>query len=473
MNKIDLKAVEDAVLAKGLPANEDAERYSLGSILLGGIELFDKVDLKPEDFSLEKNRRIYARMLDLRDRGVAVDRITLAEELMRQGQLESVDGLSYLISLDDGLPEIANLGAYVEIVREKSRLRQIIHTSQSAINQALLAEAKAEDIAASTGKTLDAISTGPGDDSGKTAQQVVEEYRGGISAFLDPSQRKSGLPTGLNKVDEMLGGGLQQGELVIIAARPSCGKSAIALNIAQNLCLREYDPLRVDFFSLEMSGSSLITRMMCARAQMDQHKFRGGYVGKDDRLRLQKSLNDVMESRLRIHDDSVKTLGGLMKSMKRAVKEGSSLLILDYLQLVTTGRRTDNRNQELSEICRTLKLFNLDSGVPMAALSQIGRSSERRGGNMKPQLGDLKDSGAIEETGNVVIALHREELYSKGREDNRGKAEALILKNRDGPTGTVNLRFIHAWSQFVNASENVRDEDQRPADEPEPMPMEF
>lgn len=464
----------DLALLKGLPCNLDAEKYSLGSILLGGIELFDKVDLKIEDFSLEKHRRIYGRMLDLRDRAIPVDRVTLAEELARQGQLESVDGLSYLISLDEGLPEIANLEAYVGIVREKSRLRQIIYASQSAITQALLAEAKAEDISASTGKTLDEISTGPGDDSGKTAQQVVEEYRGGISAFLDPSQRKSGLPTGMTKIDEMLGGGLQQGEVVIVAARPSVGKSAWALNVAQNLCLREHEPLRVDFFSLEMSGASLITRMMCARAQMDQHKFRGGFVNKDDRRRLQRSLNDVMESQLRIHDDSVKTLAGLMKSMKRAVKEGSSLLILDYLQLVTTGRRTDNRNQELSEICRTLKLFNLDSGVPIAALSQIGRSSERRGGTMKPQLGDLKDSGAIEETGNVVIALHREELYSKGREDNRGKAEALILKNRDGPTGTVNLRFIHAWSQFVNAADDVRDEDPRPPDDgPEPSPMEF
>lgn len=462
--------IPDPAFDKGMPVNVDAERYTLGSILLGHEKALDLIEtLKPEDYSLHAHQLIFARILDIRGRGGLPDRVMVAEELQKHGQLLTVGGLTGLVELDEGLPEIANIAGYFGIVREKSALRQEIYTLQAGLNRAMLGESSAEEIATSVSRSLEEIGTGPDSDGGKSAQQVVEEFRGGISSFLDPSQRKGGLPTGMFKIDEMLGGGIQDGEMVVVAARPSCGKSAWALNVAQNTCLNPNGPQRVDFFSLEMSAASLVTRLMCAHGRVDQHRFRAGYLSKDDRYRMQTALGEIMECPLRIHDDFAKTLPGLIRRMRRAIKEGSKLLILDYVQLATTGNRSESRNQELTEICRTLKLLNLDYGTPIMVLSQIGRSAERRGGAMEPQLGDMKDTGAIEETANVVIALHRPELYSRNREDNKGAAKAFILKNRDGPCGSVNLRFIHAYAQFVSATDDMPlNEDGSPSEEPPP-----
>jgi len=442
----------DLTFERGLPADAEAERLCLGSILLGQEQA---LDLSAEEFSLEKHRRIFLRILDLRDRNQPIDRVTVAGELMRQGQLESVDGLTYLASLTQDLPELSNVTGYMEIVREKARLRKIIFASQRTIDRALIAMEPADEIAASVTHSLEEVVSRPSDDSAKTAQQIVEGYPGGIGAFLDPTLRKHGLPTGLSKLDEMLAGGLHDGELIVLAARPRAGKSALALNIAHHLCLRENDPVRVDFFSLEMSAASLITRMMCAEAKVDSHKFRSGFVGRDERCRLQVGLNAIMESPLRIHDDT-KTLGPMLSDMRRAIKEGTRLIILDYLQLVQTGERDDQmgRAQQLAKILRALKLMNLKYGVPQLVLSQIGRSSEKRGGSMEPQLGDLKDSGAIEETGNVVLIVHRPELYSS-KDEHKGTAKVIVAKARDGDTGFVNLRFIGAWTQFITPTDDI------------------
>lgn len=452
------KTLMDLAYEKGLPANLDAERFVLGSVLLNDI-VYDQVAeaLEPDDFSLEKHRRILARMKDLHDRSERIDRVTIANELVRQGQLESVDGLGYIVSLDDGLPEVANVESYIRIVKEKASIRKIIFHSQRTISNALQGEFSAAELASEQRSFADKIQVGAESDKddGKTPESIILNFPGGTSAFLDPTLRKRGLATGFRKLDEMLGGGLQDGELIILAARPAVGKSACAVNICQYISLHPQHPERTDIFSLEMSGESLITRMLCAAARVDQHKFRAGFLNSQERGALQRALFKITESPLRIHDDFKKTLPGLVRRIRHAHKNGSKLIAIDYVQLMVTGGRTENRNLEIGEIGRALKLTALELQIPILLLSQIGRSAEKRGGNMRPQLSDLKDSGTLEENADTVLALHRSELYSKDRDDLRGLADLDILKQRQGPCSRVPLRFVGAWTSFENRAEDT------------------
>jgi replicative DNA helicase len=463
-------AAKDLAYEKGLPANPDAERFCLGSVLLND-SVYDQVAeaLELDDWSLEKHRRIFGRMKDLHDRGERIDRVTMANELARQGQLESVDGLGYLVSLDDGLPEIANIGSYIRIVKEKAALRKIIFHSQRTINNALQGEFTSDELAAEQLSFADKVRSGAErSEDGRTPESIVLEFPGGISAFLDPTLRKRGLPTGFRRLDDMLGGGLQNGEMIILAARPTVGKSACCLNICQHVVMHPRTPQRADIFSLEMSGESLITRMLCAAARVDQHKFRAGFLNKDERGALQNALYRITTAPLRIHDDFKKTLPALVRRIRHAHKEGSKLIAIDYVQLMVTGSRAENRNLEIGEIGRTLKLIALELQIPVLLLSQIARSAERRGGDQRPQLSDLKDSGTLEEHADTVLSLYREELVKRDRDDNRGLADLDILKQRNGPTGRVPLRFIGQWTSFENRAQDA-DFPEEPG-EPPPTP---
>src|SRR5579885_2794327 len=255
-------ATQDLGFAKGLSSNVDAERYVLGSVLMNdSVYLQVAGSLDSDDFSLEKHRRIFARMKDLYDRGERIDRVTLADELMKAGQLESVDGLSYLISLDDGLPEIANLESYIRIVKDKSVLRKLIFSAQSLIDRCLIGEEEPDEILASAEESLLKLGEARSKEKLQTPAAVISAFPGGIGAFLDPSQRISGLSTGFKRFDEMTGG-LHGGELIILAARPSLGKTALALNMAWHVAAKSLQPVAI--FSLEMSQESLLTRMLCA-----------------------------------------------------------------------------------------------------------------------------------------------------------------------------------------------------------------
>ncbi len=297
-----MMASPDLALEKGLPANPDAERFVLGSILLNdSVYLQVAGVLDVDDFSLEKHRRIFLRMRDLYDRGQHIDRVTLADELMKQGQLESVDGLSYLISLDEGLPALANLDGYVRIVKDKSTLRKLIFNAQAVINRCLIGEEEPEAILASTEETLLKLGESRTKDQLSSPAAIIEKFPGGVGAFLDPSQRVRGLSTGFAKFDEMTGG-LNGGELFILAARPSMGKTALALNIAQHVASHPRMRKSVAVFSLEMSSSSLLTRLLCSAARVDQHKYRAGFLNQEERRKLQVALADLTEAPLFIDD---------------------------------------------------------------------------------------------------------------------------------------------------------------------------
>src|SRR5579864_4389759 len=451
-----MAAAPDIALEKGLPANLDAERFVLGAIMMDDA-LYIQVAgaLEASDFSLEKHSRIFLRMGELFERGERIDRVTVANELMKQNQLESVDGVSYLVSLDDGLPVLSNLESYVRIVKDKATLRRIIFTSQELINRCILAEDEPDQILASAEENLLKLGEARAQDALVSPKQILDDFEGGINAFLDPSKRIKGLSTGFLRLDEMTGG-LHEGELVILAARPSMGKTALALNIAQHVAMRPEQKQPVAVFSLEMSRESLLTRMICATARVDQQKFRAGYLNQDERRRLSKTATELVQAPLFIDDTSGTHMMDIHAKLRRLKAEhGLSLVIIDYLQLMSGRGRYEKRNQELSTISRGLKLLAKDLRVPMLVLSQLNRAPEIRQGDHRPQLSDLRESGSIEQDADLVAFIFREEVYKPEREDLRGLAELLVAKQRNGPTGKVNLVFLREFTKFENRTNDL------------------
>jgi replicative DNA helicase len=441
-------------LEKGLPCNLDAERFVLGSILMDDSYFIQVAGtLEGEDFSLEKHRRIFQRMGELNNRGERIDRVTLANELLRYNELESCDGLSYLVSLDDGLPRIFNLDSYVRIVKDKSILRRIIFTSQHLMNRCLAGEEDPQQILAGAEESLLKLGDSQAKAGLTSPAQVIQEYQGGLNAFLDPSKRIKGISTGYTKLDEMTGG-LHGGEVIILAARPSMGKTALALNIAQHVATRLNETVAV--FSLEMSKESLLTRLLCASARVDSQRFRAGYLNQDERRKLQTAAAQLVEAPLFIDDTAGASLMEMHAGLRRLQQQRKlGLVVVDYLQLMSGRGRFENRNQEISTISRGMKLLAKELNVPMLVLSQLSRAPETRQGDHRPQLSDLRESGSIEQDADLVAFIFREEVYKRDREDLRGMAELLVSKQRNGPIGKVDLVFLHHLTKFENRAEDL------------------
>jgi replicative DNA helicase len=457
-------ATADLALERGLPVNLDAERFVLGSVLMEDA-LFVQVAgaLQAEDFSLEKHRRIYSRMAELQERGEKIDRITVAEELMKHNQLESCDGLGYLVSLDDGLPHISNLDAYVRIVKDKATLRRIIFASQKLIDRCVLGAEEPEEILAGAEETLLNLSQYRGNAGLLTPEEVIEE-QGGVNAFLDPARRLKGLSTGYVKLDEMTGG-LRGGDLIILAARPAMGKTALALNIAQHVALGRHKQT-VAVFSLEMSKESLLIRMLCTAARVDGQRFRAGFLNAEERRRLQAAAHQLVDAPLFLDDTAAANLMDMHAKLRRLKAEhGLGLVVLDYLQLMSGRGKSENRNQEISALTRGLKMLAKELNVPLMVLSQLSRAPEMRQGDRRPQLSDLRDSGSIEQDADMVVFIFREEVYKPEREDLKGLAELLIAKQRNGPTGLVNLVFLKQFTKFENRMSELGGEEEPAAPE--------
>ena len=451
-------ATRDLLIEQSLPVNLDAERFVLGAIMTDETA-FAQVGgkISEDDFSLEKHKVIFRRMCDLDDRGEKIDRVTLANELMKHGELQSVNGLSYLVSLDDGLPQIQNLDSYVTIVREKSLLRRIIRVSQGVINRCITGVEDASDVLAAAEEAL----IGLGDVQARAAlsnpAQIIDEFEGGINAFLDTSKRIKGIGTGFLKLDEMTGG-LREGELVIVAARPAMGKTAFALNIAQHVATNPRNPKTVAVFSLEMSKESLLTRMLCAAARVDQSKFRAGYLNQEERTRLQEAAVEMYHAPLFIDDTAGTNLMDIHAKLRRLKAEhGLGLVIIDYLQLMQ-GPKRENRVQEVSALSRGVKLMSKELRVPFLVLSQLSRASETRQGDHRPILSDLRESGSIEQDADVVMFIFREEVYRPEKESLKGIAEILMAKQRNGPTGRLKLAFLNKFTKFENLAVDTGDD---------------
>ena len=461
-------AARDIALDKALPDNLDAERFVLGAILSSENAFLQVAGaLTADDFSLEKHKRIFLRMMDLQERGEKIDRVTLANELMRQGQLQSVDGLSYLVSLDDGLPRLHNLDSYVRIVREKSLLRRIITVSQDTINRCLTSEEEGSQILGAVEDAFMRLGDVETTNALSTPAQIIGEYEGGINAFLDTSKRIKGISTGYLKFDEMTGG-LREGELIILAARPAMGKTALALNIAQHVATNPSNPKAVAVFSLEMSKESLLTRMLCASARVDQQRFRAGYLNGDERRALQEAMYQMVESPLYIDDTAGTNLMDVHSKLRRL--QGTSehelgLVVIDYLQLMQGRGRFENRVQEISSLSRGFKLMSKELRVPFLVLSQLSRAPETRPGDHRPMLSDLRESGSIEQDADMVGFIFREEVYRPDKESLKGLAELILAKQRNGPTGRIKLAYLNRFTKFENLASDTGDDDGAPFDE--------
>lgn len=447
-------------LDKGLPTSFEAEQFVLGTILFDD-SLFPQVagQLGEDDFCTEKHRRIFLRMGELNARGVTIEDLTLVEELLKNDQLESCDGVSYIASLTEGLPRLASIDHYVKIVKDKSILRQLIHTANNIISQCVEGGQEVDDLLAEAESSILKVGDAQLRSGLWNPRQIVESFSGGVRAFLDPSKRIRGLSTPFIKFDEMTAG-LHSGELIVIAARPAMGKTALALNIAQYVATDMPDkpgkPVAV--FSLEMSKESLLTRLLCATAKVDSHRFRGGYLNQHERKQLNKALNQLVGCKLHIDDSaSTNVLDISAKCRRLQAEHGLALVIVDYLQLLTAKGRADNRTQEISAMTRALKLLSKDLGVPVIVLSQLSRAPEQRPGDHRPVLSDLRESGSIEQDADMVAFIFREEVYKPDREDLQGRAELIISKQRNGPTGKIKLAFLNKFVKFENLAEDVGD----------------
>jgi replicative DNA helicase len=446
-------------LDAGLPANIDAEKTILGAILLDNAAHSEAAErLEPDDFSLDSHKRIFLRMSELMNEQRAVDIVTLSNELARAKEIESIGGVAYLASLTEGLPMRPVIEDYIRIVKDKSLLRKLMLICSAAI-------ARAADQSETALEVLDAAESQLLEVSEKgivrgleALDQIVQKSFGSIDNLYKQSREVTGLATEFTELDRMTSG-LQKGELVIIAARPSMGKTAFAINIAENAAIKSKAVVAV--FSLEMSKESLLRRMLASQAWVDQRKLQTGFLGREDQQKLQKALEELVESRLFI-DDSAGISLAEMRAKSRRLKQtvgGLDLIVVDYLQLMSAtlpsagGKRYENRTQEVSAISRGLKALAKELDVPVIALSQLSRASERRGDDKRPMLSDLRESGSIEQDADVVAFIHREAYYNRDEEQSesdRAKSEIILAKQRNGPTGTVHLNFISRFTRFDN-----------------------
>jgi replicative DNA helicase len=417
--------------------------------------------LKADDFSLDSHRKIYGVMLHLQEIGHAVDLITVNEELRKRKESEAVGGLAYLASLTEGLPRNLNVESYVRIVKDKSLLRQLLAVCDSGMTAAADQSQEAITVLNDVEQRLMEISDSAISGKFSGIADIVASSFGTIDGLYEQGREITGLRTHYVNFDRMTSG-LQKSELIIIAARPSMGKTALAINIAQNAAVRDGQVVAV--FSLEMSKESLLRRMLASEAMVKARDIQQGFIHREDKSKLTNALGRLTESKMFIDDTPGITLAEMRAKVRRLRQQEKGqldLIVIDYLQLMTassTGpgaKRYENRTQEVSAISRGLKALAKEMRVPVIALSQLSRGSEQRTGDKKPLLSDLRESGSIEQDADVVAFIHRESYYKKmedGEEDPdlKGKAEIIIAKQRNGPTGTVKVAWLADYTRFEN-----------------------
>ena len=450
---------------RGLPASLDAERSVLGAVLLDNHLYNEAAErITASDFALDGHRRIFQRMAELIDAGRAVDIITLRDILSKYKEIDAVGGVAYLASLTENLPRRVSIEEYVRIVKDKSLLRQLITVCSEAITRAADQAEDALDVLNGAESQLLEVTEHGVQRGFASIPEIVRDSFGTIdNLFAEGHREVTGLATHFDDFDRMTSG-LQKSELIIIAARPSMGKTAWAINIAQNAAVRGGAVVAV--FSLEMSKESLLRRMLASEALVDQQKIQKGYLSRDDQEKLTLALERLTEAQMFIDDTPGISLTEMRAKARRLRQMHGRLdmIVIDYLQLMTGGsgatagpnaKRYENRTQEVSAVSRGLKALAKELNLPVIALSQLSRASEQRGGDKKPMLSDLRESGSIEQDADVVAFIHREAYYNRdenGQPDpeTEGKAEIIIAKQRNGPTGSVHLAYLSKCTRFEN-----------------------
>jgi len=458
-----MAATPDIEFERGLPASLDAERTILGAVLLDNHAWSEAAStLRADDFALTAHQRVFARMGELIDRNHVVDIVTLSEELAKRKEIESIGGVAWLASLIEGLPRRLSIEEYVRIVKDKSLLRQLINICSTAITRAAdQSEEALEVLNAAETSLLEVTEKGITRGFSSVHDIVAGSFKT-IDNLYKEGREITGLATHLTEFDRMTSG-LQKSELVIIAARPSMGKTALAINIAQNAAIHGGKAVAV--FSLEMSKESLLRRMLASEATVDSVKIQKGFLLREDRDKLTAALERLVEARIFVDDTPGISLTEMRAKARRLrqAQGGLDLVVVDYLQLMTAGtigsagRHYENRTQEVSAISRGLKALAKELNIPVIALSQLSRNSEQRAGDKKPILSDLRESGSIEQDADVVAFIHRESYYNRDKSgepdpDTENKAEIIIAKQRNGPTGSIEVAWVSKCTRFGDLS---------------------
>ena len=445
---------DTAVLAaeRTLPHNLEAERSVLGAILVhnDAFNLAAQV-IDSSDFYRDAHRRIFERMVQLNERNQAIDFVTLKEELGRAGEIDEVGGPSYVAALADGVPRATNVEYYARIVKEKSTLRSLIFAANKILTNAYEADQESDLILDEAESSIFAVA----DDRLKAGfvpmRDLVKDSFPKIEQLFEQKRLVTGVPTGFVDLDEMTRG-LQPGDLVIVAARPSMGKTSLVLNMAQYVAIQPEHT--VGFFSLEMSKESLFLRLLTSEAQIDSHRLMSGAIGQKDYGRISHALESLSAMRLFIDDTANIGVMEMRAKARRLQKEHRlSLLVVDYIQLMSGRGRFENRTLELASISRSLKGLAKELKVPIVVLSQLSRAPESRSDH-RPQLSDLRESGALEQDADVVVLIYREDAYNRDPNNpDAGTAELIVAKQRNGPTGIVRLAFLREQTRFANLAQ--------------------
>jgi replicative DNA helicase len=429
------------------PQNREAEMSVLGAMFFDEIALAKAIEvLTPDFFYDQRHQNIFSVMVTLFSRNHPVDLITVSEELKKRKQLEELGGISYLTQLTTIVPTAANIEHYARIVKDKALLRKLIQSGTQIVQNSLEAEGNAREMIDSAEKMI--FDIGQSQIENKTVQikDIIHESMEAIDQLFQRKEHITGIATGFHEFD-MKTAGLQPSDLVIVAGRPSMGKSAFATAIIEHAGINLKKPVVI--FSLEMSKEQLVQRMLCSHARVDAQKVRTGYLSHQDWPKLTNAAGKLSEAPIFIDDTPGQTVLEIRAKARRLkMKHDISLIVIDYLQLMQGAKSSENRQQEISEISRSLKALAREIRVPVIAVSQLSRAVESRTGN-RPQLSDLRESGAIEQDADVVVFLFREEYYQPS-EENKNKAEAIIAKQRNGPTGSIPLVFLKEWTRFDN-----------------------
>jgi replicative DNA helicase len=446
---------EVAAAERTLPHNLEAEKSVLGAILIHNDAFNHAAELiDSADFFRDAHRRIFDKMIALSERGDAIDLVTLKDELQRSSELEEVGGPAYIASLADGVPRSANVEHYARIVKEKATLRNLIHSANRILSTAYEAEQDADLILDDAEKAIFEIAEDRIREGFVPLRDLVQSSFATIEKLQQHKGMVTGVPTGFVDLDEMTSG-LQPSDLVLVAARPSMGKTSFVLNIAQHVGIQT--DMTVGFFSLEMSKEQLFMRMLTSEARIDAHRFRSGYLSEKDYGRLSHALGTLAEARVFIDDTaSIGVLEMRAKARRLLAEHGLHLLIIDYIQLMQGRGRFESRQQELASISRSLKGLAKELHVPIVALSQLSRAPETRAEH-RPQLSDLRESGALEQDADVVMFIFREDQYrdaeGQANQEAEGVAEIIVGKQRNGPTGVAKLAFIKEHTRFENLAQ--------------------
>lgn len=442
------------------PQNLEAEQAILGGMLIDNEAICRAVELVgPDDFYREAHRKIYSSILGFFERNEPADLVTVADALKMSGELENVGGASYLAALVDGVPTSANIASYARIVREKSVLRQLINGATDIVSRGYEEQGNVDEFLDGAEKIIFEIAQRRVKGGFASVRDIVRDSFKAIETLYEKKALVTGVPTGYRDLDRITSG-LQGSDLIIIAGRPSMGKTALALNIVEHAAVESQVPCAV--FSLEMSKEQLVQRMLCSRAEVDASKLRGGFLSESDWPKLTRAAGVLSEAPIFIDDSPALTVLEIRAKARRLQRErGLSLVVVDYLQLMRGVGRAESREREISEISRSLKALAKELNVPVLALSQLNRGVESRT-DKRPQLADLRESGAIEQDADVITFIYRDEMYNPSSPD-AGKAEVIVGKQRNGPTGRVMLSFRKNITRFDDLAQGM--------DEFTPAPM--